>query len=103
MTQIPMFPLGSVLFPHMPLLLRVFEDEDLIVHGPPRHESSTDGGDRRHRQPDHHVYEVRFRRPGENRLTIRHDGGRETYLEFFSTEPLETLIRAELRQKSSRS
>ncbi|NJD66767.1 MAG: hypothetical protein FIB00_16255 [Chloroflexi bacterium] len=44
-------------------------------------------------QPDQHVYQVRFRRPGENRITIRHDGGRETYLEFFSTEPLETLIR----------
>lgn len=44
-------------------------------------------------QPDQHVYEVSFDRLGENRLTIHHDGGRETYLEFFSTEPLETLIR----------
>ena len=44
-------------------------------------------------QPDQHVYQVSFRRLGENRLTIRHDGGRETYLEFFSTEPIETLIR----------
>ena len=44
-------------------------------------------------QPDYHVYQVRFARPGENRLSIRHDGGRETYLEFFSTEPVETLIR----------
>jgi len=40
-----------------------------------------------------HLYEVTFRRLGENLLTIRHDGGRETYLEFFSTEPLETLIK----------
>jgi hypothetical protein len=38
-------------------------------------------------------YRVAFRRLGENRLTIVHDGGRETHLEFFCTEPLETLIR----------
>ena len=44
-------------------------------------------------EPDHHVYEVTFRRLGENLLTIRHDGGRETYLEFFSTEPIETLVK----------
>lgn len=44
-------------------------------------------------RPDVHVYEVAFARLGENMLTIHHDGGRETYLEFFSTEPLETLIR----------
>ena len=44
-------------------------------------------------QPGTYVYEVGFRRLGENMLTIRHDGGRETYLEFFATEPLETLIK----------
>jgi hypothetical protein len=44
-------------------------------------------------KPDHHVYELAFRRLGENMLTIRHDGGRRTYLEFFVTEPLENLIR----------
>ena len=44
-------------------------------------------------QPDHHVYEVSFRRLGENLLTVLHDGGRETHLEFFSTEPIETLIK----------
>ena len=44
-------------------------------------------------RPHTHVYEVTFRRLGENLLTIHHDGGRETYLEFFSTEPLETLIK----------
>ncbi len=43
-------------------------------------------------RPDVHVWEVSFAKLGENRLTIHHDGGRETYLEFFSTEPLETLI-----------
>jgi len=44
-------------------------------------------------RPDVHVWEVSFAKLGENLLTIHHDGGRETYLEFFSTEPLETLIR----------
>lgn len=39
------------------------------------------------------VYEVAFRRLGENMLTITHDGGRKTYLEFFVTEPMETLIK----------
>ncbi len=44
-------------------------------------------------RPGHQVYEVAFQRLGENRLTILHDGGRKTYLEYFVTEPLETLIR----------
>src|SRR5262245_37619891 len=44
-------------------------------------------------QAGYHVYEVKFSRLGENRLTIRHDGGRKTYLEFFCTQPLETLIK----------
>jgi hypothetical protein len=42
---------------------------------------------------DMHVYETAFTRLGENRLTITHDGGRKTYLEFFVTEPLETLVK----------
>jgi hypothetical protein len=42
---------------------------------------------------DHYVYEVAFKKLGENMLTIKHDGGRRTYLEFFVTEPLETLIK----------
>ena len=45
------------------------------------------------RQPGHLLYRVRFTRLGENRLTIVHDGGRETHLEFFVTEPLETLVK----------
>jgi hypothetical protein len=44
-------------------------------------------------QRDVHVYEVAFKRLGENRLTIHHDGGCKTYLEYFVTEPLETLIK----------
>ncbi len=47
--------------------------------------------------PGYHVYRARFRRLGENRLTIVHDGGRRTYLEFFVTEPLETLIKKRAR------
>ena len=43
--------------------------------------------------PDTRVYEVAFSKLGENELTIHHDGGRATYLEFFVTEPLETLIK----------
>jgi hypothetical protein len=44
-------------------------------------------------KPGHHVYEAVFRKLGENMLTIVHDGGRRTFLEFFVTEPLETLIK----------
>jgi hypothetical protein len=43
--------------------------------------------------PGQRVYEASFRRLGENMLTIVHDGGRRTFLEFFVTEPLETLIK----------
>lgn len=39
------------------------------------------------------LYETTFRKLGENMLTITHDGGRKTYLEFFVTEPMETLIK----------
>jgi hypothetical protein len=45
------------------------------------------------RQPGYHIYEVAFKKLGENKLTIHHDGGRKTYLEYFVTEPLETLIK----------
>jgi Lon protease-like protein len=31
MTQLPMFPLGSVLFPHMPLSLRIFEERYVVM------------------------------------------------------------------------
>src|SRR5262249_15510539 len=44
-------------------------------------------------QPDFQVYEATFQHLGENRLTIHHDGGRTTFLEYFVTEPLETLIK----------
>ena len=38
------------------------------------------------------IYEVSFSRLGENRLTVRFGDGRHMHLEFFATEPLETLI-----------
>ena len=41
---------------------------------------------------DAHIYEVRFFRLGENRLTVRYGDDRHMHLEFFSTEPVETLI-----------
>lgn len=44
-------------------------------------------------KPGHHLYEVAFDRLGENLLTVHHDGHRKTILEFFATEPVETLIK----------
>ncbi|MCP5544045.1 MAG: hypothetical protein H7A49_09080 [Akkermansiaceae bacterium] len=41
---------------------------------------------------DHNIYQVQFSRLGENRLTIDYGDNQQTYLEFFVTEPLETLI-----------
>jgi hypothetical protein len=49
--------------------------------------------DRGETGPGYRLYEVSFRRLGENMLTIHHDGGGKTTLEFFVTEPIETLIR----------
>jgi hypothetical protein len=45
------------------------------------------------RSGDAEIWEVRFARLGENRLTVRFGNDRRMHLEFFSTEPLETLIR----------
>jgi len=42
---------------------------------------------------DFHLYQVQFSKLGENRLTVRYGDGRHMFLEFFSTEPLETLIK----------
>ena len=38
------------------------------------------------------IYRVKFDRLGENMLTVNHRAGRSTRLEFFASEPLETLI-----------
>lgn len=39
------------------------------------------------------LWRVRFARPGENRLVVEQAGGRRTYLEFFATEPVETMMK----------
>ncbi|MGN6556174.1 MAG: DUF5695 domain-containing protein [Verrucomicrobiota bacterium] len=38
------------------------------------------------------IYQVQFSRLGENKLTINYGSNQVTYLEFFVTEPVETLI-----------
>jgi hypothetical protein len=45
------------------------------------------------KQPGHHIYEVAFRKLGENMLTVHYGKGQKTYLEFFATEPVETLVK----------
>ena len=42
---------------------------------------------------DYHFYQVTFKRLGENRLTVHYGNSKHMFLEFFSTEPLETLIK----------
>lgn len=42
---------------------------------------------------EHQLFEARFGRLGENWLRVVGEGGRSVFLEFFVTEPLETVIR----------
>jgi len=42
---------------------------------------------------DYRLYEARFAKLGENRLAVNYGKGRRMFLEFFSTEPVETLIK----------
>ncbi len=42
---------------------------------------------------DTHVYRVKFNKFGENMLKVRYDGKLWTSLEFFVTEPLETVVK----------
>lgn len=44
-------------------------------------------------EPDTHIYKISFGQLGENMITVNHNGGEQTILEFFSTEPLETLYK----------
>ncbi len=44
------------------------------------------------RRNGYDLYQVKFRRLGENRLTVR-QGDAKTYLEFFACQPVETLIK----------
>ena len=39
------------------------------------------------------VFTIRFKKLGENFLTLEDERGLNTYLQFFITEPLETLIK----------
>lgn len=48
-------------------------------------------------QPDVHVYELTFSRLGENFVKVNYGADRHLLLEFFSTEPLETLYRKRAR------
>ena len=44
------------------------------------------------KEPGYFIYEVDFKRLGENMLTINYNGKEKSILEFFSTEPVATLI-----------
>lgn len=50
---------------------------------------------RRLKQPqaDVYLYEIKFQKLGENKLIIHHGENDQTILEFFATEPIETLIK----------
>lgn len=45
------------------------------------------------KKPGHFLYEVSFSKLGENLVTLHYGKGQKTYLEFFATEPLETLVK----------
>ena len=45
------------------------------------------------KKPGYTIAEVDFKRLGENKLTIHYNGGKKSILEFFSTEPIETLLK----------
>ncbi|MEO5562616.1 MAG: DUF5695 domain-containing protein, partial [Chitinophagaceae bacterium] len=45
------------------------------------------------KQKGTHLYKIKFSRLGENKLTINYGDNYKTYLEFFVTEPLETLYK----------
>ena len=59
--------------------------------------AQTEVADQGERAPGVRIFRLGFKRLGENLVTIRHDGGRTTVLEFFVTEPLETLIKKRAR------
>jgi hypothetical protein len=45
------------------------------------------------KQKGTHLYKIKFSRLGENSLTVNYGNNYKTYLEFFVTEPLETLYK----------
>ena len=62
------------------------------IHGVDAEYPEATGVSRVGRDADTEIYEVSFARLGENRLTVRFGDERHMHLEFFATEPLETLI-----------
>jgi len=42
---------------------------------------------------NHHIYEFSFTKLGENLITVKYGKGKLAYIDFFVTEPLETLIK----------
>ncbi|TWB24791.1 hypothetical protein FBZ89_101417 [Nitrospirillum amazonense] len=71
------------------IALRTLDTIDAVEAEYPDHTTILDLGTLSGRR----VYELRFRRLGENLITIRHGQGRATHLEFFATEPVETLVK----------
>ena len=45
------------------------------------------------KKDSHYLFVIRFKKLGENILTLENEKGQQTYLQFFITEPLENLIK----------
>lgn len=67
--------------------------EQLIVE----HPEQTKIADIGKTEDDKYIYKFRFSRLGENLITVNYGNGRICYLDFFVTEPLETLIKKRAR------
>ena len=76
------------------LALATHHDIDAVTPEFPDQTAVSRMGERRN---DTSIYQIRFSKLGENLLTVRYGGGRSMTLEFFVTEPLETLIRKRAR------
>lgn len=67
--------------------------EQLIVE----HPEQTKIADIGKTEDNKYIYKFRFSRLGENMITVNYGNGRTCYLDFFVTEPLETLIKKRAR------
>lgn len=67
--------------------------EQLIVE----HPEQTKIADIGKTEDNKYIYKFRFSRLGENLITVNYGNGRMCYLDFFVTEPLETLIKKRAR------
>ena len=70
-----------------------FRTHNKIQSASPEFPESTRVEYRGERGIDVHVYEIRFAHLGENLLQIKYGNGYRLWLEFFVTEPLETLFK----------